>query len=148
MRTVQINDTITVLFQGRTPEGEVFDQADADRPLVFTVGDERIMPAFNAAVLGMREGESKTFTLAPDEAFGPHLPELVQTVPRSRIPGEVSVGAVVAMHMEREGARHRMPAQVIAVEQDTVTVDFNHPLAGRPLTYTVTVQRIAPATSG
>ena len=144
MRTVQLNDTVTVLFEGRTPEGEIFDQASADRPLVFTVGDERIMPAFNAAVLGMHEGESKTFTLAPDEAFGPHLSELVQTVPRSRFPGEVAVGAVVAMHLERDGARHKMPAQVIAVDEETVTVDFNHPLAGRPLTYRVTVQRIAP----
>ena len=142
MDTVQPNDTVTVLFEGRTAEGEIFDQADADRPLVFTVGDERIMPAFAAAIVGMRQGETRTFTLEAEEAFGPHLPELVQTVPRSRFPGEITVDAVVAMDMEREGKRHKMPAQVVAVTDETVTVDFNHPLAGRPVTYTVTIQRI------
>ncbi len=148
MDAVKPHDTVTVLFEGRTADGEIFDQADADHPLVFTLGDERIMPAFAAAIIGMRPGETKTFTVEADRAFGPHLPELVQTVPRSRFNGEITVGAVVSMRMEREGEVHNLPAQVVEVTEETVTVDFNHPLAGQTVTYTVTLQNIVHSGTG
>lgn len=145
---VKTGDTVVVLYDGILENGELFESSETSGPLEFTVGDGSVMPAFDAQVLGMGEGEAKTFRLQPDEAYGPSNPELIHTVDRSVLPGQesLSAGMVLGLTIDHEGKKEQVPALVSAVNGNQVTVDFNHPLAGQPLSYKVTVQSIRPAT--
>jgi len=140
----QAGDSITVTYTGTLPSGEVFDSTGDSAPLEFTIGDGSVMPAFEQRVIGMAEGEQKTFTLSPEEGYGASNPELVHTVRRDILPAsdELRVGMVLALSVERDGRTHKVPATLTALSDTEATVDFNHPLAGQPLTFEVTVTAI------
>ncbi|MBA3015197.1 MAG: peptidylprolyl isomerase [Proteobacteria bacterium] len=144
---VKTGDTVVVLYDGLLDNGELFESSEASGPLEFTVGDGSVMAAFDAQVIGMGEGEIKTFRLPPDEAHGPSNPELIHTVDRAVLPGQesLSVGMILGLTIDHEGKKEQVPATVTSVTDNMVTVDFNHPLAGQPLNYQVTVQSIRPA---
>lgn len=144
---VKTGDTVVVLYDGLLDNDELFESSESSGPLEFTVGDGSIMAAFDTQVIGMSEGETKTFRLTPDEAYGPSNPELIHTVDRSVLPGQgsLSVGMVLGLTIDHEGKKEQVPATVTSVDGSQVTVDFNHPLAGQPLRYKVTVQSIRPA---
>ncbi|MEW6594065.1 MAG: peptidylprolyl isomerase [Thermodesulfobacteriota bacterium] len=150
MQRAQQNDQVTILYNGTLANGEPFESSDDTGPLSFRIGDQSVMPAFEQAVVGMAAGESKTITLSAEEAYGPRREELVIEVPRDTFgPRELSRGMVLGLTMEQEGKPVQMPATVVAVAEQTVTVDFNHPLAGQSLTFTLTLQSIdQPATGG
>ncbi|HSR35855.1 MAG TPA: peptidylprolyl isomerase [Desulfurivibrionaceae bacterium] len=150
MQRAQQNDQVTILYNGKLASGETFESSDDTGPLSFQIGDQSVMPAFEQAVIGMAAGESKTITLAPEEAYGTRREELVLEVPRDTFgPREISRGMVLGLTMEQEGKPVQMPATVVAVADTSVTVDFNHPLAGQTLTFSLTLQAIAqPATGG
>jgi len=143
MQHAQQNDQVTVLYNGQLATGEIFDSSDDTGPLSFTIGDQSVLPAFEQAVVGMAPGESRTITLAPEEAYGPRRDELVLDVPRDTFgQREITQGMVLGLTMEQEGKPVKMPATVVTVTAGTVTVDFNHPLAGQALTFTLTLQSI------
>jgi len=144
---VKTGDTVVVLYDGILDNGELFESSETSGPLEFTVGDGSVMAAFDTQVVGMGEGEVKTFRLQADEAYGPSKTELVHTVDRSVLPGQstLSVGMVLGLTVEHEGKKEQVPALVTAIDGSLVTVDFNHPLAGQAVSYKVTVQSIRPA---
>lgn len=149
MQRAQQNDTVTILYNGRLVTGETFDSSEDAGPLSFQIGDQSVMPAFEQAVIGMATGETKTITLTPEEAYGPRRDELVIEVPRDTSgPRELSRGMVLGLTMEQDGKPQQVPATVVAVAETTVTVDFNHPLAGQTLTFTLTLQSIDQSATG
>lgn len=149
MQRAQQNDQVTLLYNGKLATGDVFDSSEDTGPLSFKVGDESVLPAFEQAVIGMAVGETKSITLSPEEAYGPRQAELVIEVPRDTFgQREVSRGMVLGLTMDKDGQPQQVPATVVAVAKDSVTVDFNHPLAGQTLTFTLTLQSIDQPTSG
>jgi len=145
---VKPGDTVVVVYDGLLDSGDIFESSETSGPLEFTVGEGSVMPAFEEQILGLKEGEQKTFKLAPDEAHGPSNPDLIHTVDRSVLPNpdQLTVGLVLGLTIDHEGKKEKVPAMVTAMNGDQVTVDFNHPLAGQTLTYRVTVQSIAATT--
>lgn len=144
MQPAQPGDQVTIVYDGILASGEVFESSADTGPLEFTLGDGTIMPAFEAAVLGMAAGESKNIKVPPQNAYGQRNEELVHTVPRSAVNTQADLvpGMVIGMTMERDGKAHQVPAMITGVNGDQITVDFNHPLAGQELIYRITVQSV------
>ncbi|MDF1578426.1 MAG: peptidylprolyl isomerase [Desulfurivibrionaceae bacterium] len=147
MRKVKTGDYVTIIYEGALKNGEIFESATEESPFEFTVGRNTVFPSFESGVLGMQAGETRTVTVNPEEAYGPRLEELVQTFKRDVFGDRIDPkpGMVVGMTVQRDGKNQQVPASIIAVENDRVTVDYNHPLAGEELRYRITLQAIAEA---
>ena len=136
MNTVENGNTVSVHYTGTLNDGTQFDSSREREPLSFLVGDGQVIPGFESAVLGMHEGETKTITILAENAYGPKNDQAVQVVERSRFPNgfEGNVGESVT---GQTGEGQAFRATIVSVEENTVTLDFNHPLAGQDLTFEV-----------
>lgn len=144
MRPVQLFDVVSVSYTAALPSGEIIESAPEDKPITLTIGSGRILKAVEASLLGMEPGQSKTVHIQPEDAYGPYLDALVHEVPRSLFAGRIDPkpGMILSLAIEKEGVRQQVPATVLAAGNEIVTVDYNHPLAGRVITYTVTLHAI------
>jgi FKBP-type peptidyl-prolyl cis-trans isomerase 2 len=144
MQPAQLGDRITILYDGKLENDEVFESSSDTGPISFTLGDGSVMPAFEAAIIGMLPGETKIIKIMPENAYGLHIPELVHKVSRAAVNPdcEITPGMVVGLNMEVEGKMQKVPATITSLEGEQVTVDFNHPLAGQELLYRITLQSI------
>lgn len=134
---------VRVTYTGRLGDGTVFDASEGSAgsgsgsgPLEFTIGDGSVIPGFDAAVVGMRPGDRKTVTIPMDEAYGPHLPELVAVIERTEIPEGMDPKPGEHLEVVHEQGQ-TFPVTVVAVSPDTVTLDANHELAGQDLTFDI-----------
>lgn len=136
MATAEQGDTVRVEYTGKLQDGTVFDSSEDTEPLEFTLGDEAVIPGFEEAVDGLEEGESVTTTLEPEMAYGERRDDLVFQVDRSDIRDdiELEVGDELEIH-GRDG--NTFPALVQELGDDKVTLDANHPLAGRTLVFEI-----------
>ena len=136
MNTVENGNTVSVHYIGTLNDGTQFDSSREREPLSFLVGDGQVIPGFESAVLGMQEGETKTVTILAENAYGPKNDQAVQVVERNRFPNgfEGNVGESVT---GQTGEGQAFRATIVSVEENTVTLDFNHPLAGQDLTFEV-----------
>ncbi|MDG6244293.1 MAG: peptidylprolyl isomerase [Methanolobus sp.] len=136
---IKDGDTIKIDYTGTLDDGNVFDSsANHDQPLEFTVGAGQVIPGFEEAVRGMEAGEEKTFRIEPEEAYGEHNPALTQTVPRSLIQCDMELEeGMMLMVGTAEG--QQMPARISEISDENVTLDMNHPLAGKALTFNIKV---------
>lgn len=144
MRAVQLFDTVSVSYTATLPSGEVIESCPENKPITLSIGSGRILKAVEASLLGMQPGQSKTVHIQPEDAYGPYRQALVQEVPRAAFAGRLDPkpGMILSLNMEKNGVQHQVPATVLAAGQETVTIDYNHPLAGRIITYTVTLHAI------
>ena len=139
MRQAASGDTISLHYTGKLDDGSVFDSSvERDEPIRITLGGGEIIPGLESALLGMAEGESRDITLAPADAYGPHDPGLVHTVERDTIPDDIPLEVGSALQAEDPGG-NVMHLTVVALEGDDVTLDANHPLAGKALTFELTL---------
>jgi peptidylprolyl isomerase len=134
-------DTVTVHYTGRLKDGTVFDSSANRDPLEFTLGEGLLIPGFEQAVLGMSPGESKTAEVSADQAYGPHREEMVVEIDRQEFPPhfQPEVGQQLQIP-QSEGQVARLI--VTAVSEQKVTLDANHPLAGRDLTFDIQLVEI------
>ncbi len=148
MQQVKENDQVTVHYQGSLANGEIFESSSDSGPLSFRVGSGTALPSFERAVIGMKPGETRAISIGPEEGYGPRYEELVIRVKRENLgrEQELQPGMVVAMNLEKEGQQHRLPAMIMELDDEHATVDFNHPLAGQELFYSITVTEIRAAT--
>ena len=102
------------------------------------------MPAFEMAVVGMSVGESNDIALQPKEGYGERQKELLQTIDKSVFgdQADLKIGQILNLKMEKDGKPHKVPATIVELGESTVTIDYNHPLAGHTLTYKVTLKSI------
>ncbi|MCB2182024.1 MAG: peptidylprolyl isomerase [Desulfobulbaceae bacterium] len=144
MQTAKPGDTVTVIYDGILENGEIFESSKDTGPLDFQIGKSSVMPGFEQAIIGMKAGETKKIMVEPKEAYGLRQDELVHTLSRSSWDAstEIKPGVVVGMTMEHEGEQHQVPALITEIDGDEVTVDFNHPLAGKKIIYQITLQAI------
>ncbi len=139
MSVVELNAVATVHYTGTLPvSGEVFDTSEGRDPLTFLVGHKQMIPGFEEELMGAEKGERRTFTLEPERAYGQKMEEAIQTIPKDMF-GDIEPEVGMTL-MSDVG-----PFNVTAVEGDTITVDFNHKLAGETLEFSVEVVDVRPA---
>lgn len=141
MTQVKDGDTVKVNYTGKFKEGTVFDSSEGREPLEFQLGKGQLIPGFEKAVIGMKVGESTTVDIPSDQAYGPHREELTQQVPREQFPDdmEFQVGQQFRIGEDEE---HPMIVEITDVSDSTVTLDGNHPLAGKDLVFNIELVEI------
>ncbi len=141
MSTVKANDKVRVHYTGKLNDGQIFDSSVDREPLEFTVGAGQMIPGFDTAVEGMELNEKKTFTLKPEEAYGPVNKDLYHKVERTQLPEDLKpeVGQVLVAGSP-DG--REMQVTVQEVHDDAIVIDANHPLAGKDLTFDVQIVEI------
>ena len=144
MRRVQQGDQVILEYDGTLTDGKAVDSSTDSGPLEFEVGSGNVFPGFEKGILDMAAGETKTITLSPEEAYGLQDEKLLHTVKKDAFGNNVDPkpGMILGMTIEREGGKHKIPALVVDVKGDNVTIDFNHPLAGKTLVYQLTLKAI------
>ena len=142
MAQVKNGDTVKVHYTGKLEDGTVFDSSENREPLEFTVGNAQMIPGFEEAVLGMNKDESKTIQIAPEDAYGQHRQEMVVDVSKDQFPPDLKpeVGMQIQIGHEDGGSTI---ALITNVSEEAVTLDANHPLAGKELTFDIQVVEIA-----
>ena len=142
MSTAKQGDTIQIHYTGTLDDGTVFDSSEGRDPLAFTLGEGQVIPGFERAALGMETGETKTTRIESDDAYGDHNDELVLEVPREQLPDGLEVEVGTALQLQQPDGR-AVPVTVAALDDATITLDANHPLAGEALTFELTLVEIA-----
>ncbi|MFT6457094.1 FKBP-type peptidyl-prolyl cis-trans isomerase [Pseudophaeobacter arcticus] len=136
MTEVKNGDTVRIHYTGTLADGSVFDSSEGRDPLEFTVGSGQVIAGMDAGLPGMRVGDKKRLEIPADEAYGPLNPEARQAIPREGIPDDIPLELGTQLQMQSpEG--HVLPVTVVEVTEATVTLDANHPLAGKDLTFDI-----------
>lgn len=134
---------VTLHFALSLDNGDVVDSTFDKQPATFTVGDGNLLPGFEQALFGLKAGDQRTVRIPPEQGFGQHNPQNVQVMPRSQFEGmELSEGLLVIFN---DAAKTELPGIVKAFDEREVSVDFNHPLAGKALDFRVEVIDVQPA---
>ena len=134
-------DTVKVHYTGKLEDGTVFDSSTDREPLEFTLGRGEVIAGFEEIVVGMQPDESKSATLPPEKAYGPHRPEMVVTVDKERFPKDLNPEVGQQLQM-RQAEGQTIVVAVTGVSESNVTLDANHPLAGKDLTFDVQLVEI------
>jgi peptidylprolyl isomerase len=142
MKQVESGMFVSVDYKGTLTNGDVFDTSHGRQPLEVKMGAGQLITGFENELMGMSLNQKKTFTLDPEEAYGQRNDDLTQNFPRADIPPELNpkVGMTVGMHTP-EG--HQIPAKIVHLDDEKVTLDMNHPLAGESLTFEIEVVGIS-----
>lgn len=133
-------DTVRIHYRGKLVSGEIFDASEGfdgmgeDSPLEFTIGGNQVIPGFESGVVGMTPGETKTVTIPVDQAYGPHNPEMVIVFPREQVPEHVDIALGNQLSLTQEDGS-TFTVVISDVTDATITLDANHPLAGRELVF-------------
>jgi len=138
MSKVKAEDTVQVHYTGKLSDGQVFDSSENREPLEFTLGQGQIIPGFEQGVLDMEIDETKTIQVPVADAYGEHNKDLLHEVPKSQLPEEIKPEVGMALSSKMPDGRE-VPLTVTEVKDEAITVDANHPLAGKDLTFEVKV---------
>lgn len=142
MANVKNGDTVKVHYTGKLKTGEVFDSSrDRGEPLEFTMGARQLIPGFEAAVKGMAPGDTANISISSDEAYGPLRDDLIQQVPRSQFPDDVELKEGMQFQIGQEDTES-MIVTATEVADTFVTLDANHPLAGKDLEFSIELVEI------
>lgn len=130
----QSGDTVRVHYTGTLSDGSEFDSSAGRDPIEFTVGEGNVIPGFEAAVADLEVGGSVTVTIPAAEAYGERDERALQPVPREAFGDGEMPGAGMMVQMVSPEGQH-LNAVIAEIAEDTVLLDFNHPLAGQDLTF-------------
>ena len=134
------NTEVTLHFALHLENGDTVDSTFDKAPATFKVGDGNLLPGFENALFGFKGGDKRTVVVAPENAFGQPNPQNVQIIPRSQFKDmELSEGLLVIFN---DAANTELPGVVKGFDDDQVTIDFNHPLAGKTLTFDVEIKDV------
>lgn len=136
-------DTVLVHYTGTLSDGTMFDSSRDGDPLESVLGKGMLIPGFEEAILGMEEGDAKTVTIQPAQAYGDRVDELVLTLPLSEVPAHLKpeVGMMVQLSSEDDD-EEEFEAVVTDISDTDLTLDANHPLAGEALTFELELVQI------
>jgi FKBP-type peptidyl-prolyl cis-trans isomerase 2 len=144
MNSVQLLDTVSISYTATIPSGEVIESVPDTKPITLVIGSGRVLKAVEASLMGMEPGQTRTVHILPEDAYGPYYEALVHNVARSSFAGRIDPkpGMILSLAIEKDGMEQQVPATVLAASSETVTIDYNHPLAGRTITYAVKLHAI------
>lgn len=134
-------DTVFVHYTGTLGEGEEFDSSRDGDPLRFEFGSEQVIPGFEKAVGSLEPGESTSITIEPEDAYGPRREDLVIEVSRAQIPPGLDPQKGLELELTLDNG-DRVPVSVTKVGEDSITLDANHPLAGKRLQFDIELVKI------
>lgn len=142
MAQVKKGDTVKIHYTGKLEDGKEFDSSKGKEPLKFKIGGAQIIPGFEEAVIGMKKGESKTINISPEKAYGPHKKELVLTVDKSKIPENIKPKKGEQLQLKQSNGQ-TVVVTIAEISGSTITLDANHPLAGKNLIFDIELVEIA-----
>jgi FKBP-type peptidyl-prolyl cis-trans isomerase SlpA len=128
---------VTLHFALKLDNGDVVDSTFDKQPATFKVGDGNLLPGFEQAIYGLKAGDKRSLPIAPEQGFGQGNPQNIQVMPRGQFQNmELSEGLLVIFN---DAANAELPGVVKAFDDSQVTIDFNHPLAGKALSFEVEI---------
>ncbi len=144
MNTIKNGDKVKLNYTGNFDDGTVFDSSEGREPLEFIVGSGQIIKGFNDAVIGMKKGEEKKFHIKSVDAYGEKNTQLLRKVAKNLLPAdrEPQVGMVLGL-VRADGMQTE--ARIVEITDEDITIDLNHPLAGKDLTFIVKIIEIESA---
>ncbi|UCB53108.1 MAG: peptidylprolyl isomerase [Candidatus Zixiibacteriota bacterium] len=141
MAAAKKGDKVKVHYTGSLEDGTVFDTSAERGPYEFTIGESRIVPGFAEAVIGMKPGQSKTVEIPAKNAYGPHRKDMIAKIERSKLPAHLNPEIGQRLRIDQADGQ-KIPATVIKLSASTVTLDANHPLAGKDLIFDIELLEI------
>lgn len=141
MSQAKNGDKVRIHYTGKLDDGTQFDTSEGREPLEFQLGDGGIIPGFEKAVDGMEVGESKSVTIEPEDAYGQRHDQLVQDVPKSALPDDIEPAVGMQLQSQTPDGQP-MNLVVTDVSEEAITVDGNHPLAGKNLNFDIKLVEI------
>ena len=142
MEKVENGIFVSVDYKGTLEDGQVFDTSQGRQPLEIQMGAGQMIKGFETELMGMSLNEKKVFTLAPEHAYGQKDDTLKHSVPRSEVPPDMNLEVGMTVGLTNKEGR-QMPARIIHMDDDKLTMDLNHPLAGKSLTFEIEVVGIS-----
>ena len=136
MVRAKYGDTVKVHYSGILEDGSLFSTTAGLAPVQFTIGEGKIIPGFEEAVVDMQVGEQKVTNIPMERAFGPHREENILVMRRASFPGHLEIEAGSQLKIPIEGDRNAV-ITVIDVSESSVILDMNHPLSGRDLIFDI-----------
>jgi FKBP-type peptidyl-prolyl cis-trans isomerase SlpA len=135
--TIAAGTQVTLHFAIKLENGDVVDSTFDKQPATFKVGDGNLLPGFEQALYGLKAGDKRSLSIAPEQGFGQPNPQNVQVMPRSQFKDmELGEGLLVIFN---DAANAELPGMVQSFDDNQVSVDFNHPLAGKTLSFEVEI---------
>jgi peptidylprolyl isomerase len=129
-------DTVKVNYTGKLSDGSVFDSSSSGDSLEFKIGVGQLIPGFENAVIGMNPGETKTVRLSPEQAYGPHYQEMIIHVDQKQVPPGMEIQFGDQFQLQQENGQ-TVIVTVTEISDAGVTLDANHPLAGKELIFDI-----------
>lgn len=141
MAEAGVGDKVKVHYTGKLGDGTVFDTSDGREPLEFTIGSGEVIPGFEQAVVGMNPGEQLSSDVAAEDAYGERRDDLVFALEREQLPEELDLEVGQRLQLRQQDG-NTFQVTVADLDEQSVTVDANHPLAGRELTFEIELVEI------
>ena len=142
MSKAKNGDTVKIHYMGKLEDGKVFDNSKERQPFEFIVGSGEVMPGIEKGVIGMEPGDTKTIEIPPQEAFGQRREELVIEIAKSELPDHTTPTKGQRLRMRQPDGGH-IDLIIIDVNEERITLDANHPLAGHTLFFDLELVEIA-----
>jgi len=141
MANAQKGDKVFVHYVGKLDDGSVFDSSINSNPLEFTIGDGSIIPGFEEAIIGLEEGQKKSFTVKSEDAYGPYYNERVIVINKTQLPPDLDPQIGDKLQGQQPDGSVVL-FSVIDRNEDEITLDGNHPLAGKDLNFEIELVKI------
>jgi|TARA_B110000438_G_C15803972_1_gene646428 FKBP-type peptidyl-prolyl cis-trans isomerase SlpA len=135
---VELNKNVSVHYTGKLKDGSIFDSSVDREPLSFTVGEGKLIPGFENGIVGMKVNEKKLIEIPSNEAYGDVRDELIQEVAKTNLPEELTPEVGMQLQSNAEDGSTLL-VTIVKVEDESVVVDANHPLAGKDLVFDIEV---------
>lgn len=136
MSKAKTGDAVSVHYTGKLEDGTIFDSSISREPLAFEIGKGQMIPGFEKAVMGMEVGEKTTVTLAPEDAYGERMEDRIVKFDKSQIPGDIPTDIGTQLSINQPNGQ-QIPAIVTDADETSITLDANHPLAGKALVFDI-----------
>ena len=134
MTQVKSGDTVKVHYTGKLEDGTVFDSSSGRDPLEFKIGGGQVIKGFDAGVTGMAVNDKKTINIPVDEAYGQHRADMILEIPKAQFPEDIKPEEGQKLQLRQQNGQI-MVVTVTKVADESVTLDANHHLAGKPLVF-------------
>ena len=138
---IQKGNKVKLDYEGKLEDGTVFDSSkrqDQHTPLEFTIGEQMVIPGFENAIIGMEKDQEKKITLEPKDAYGERNEMMVQKIPKDKLPEEIKPEKGMVLALKAPDGK-QVPVPIVDVSETEVTLDMNHPLAGKKLVFNIKI---------
>ena len=141
MAQAKAGDTVRVHYEGQLSDGTIFDSSLEREPIEFILGQDTVIPGFEQALIGMEVGESKDVSIPPEDGFGEYSEDLVVNIEKSILPPDINPELGMQLEVSSEEETPRV-FTIAEIAEDSVTLDGNHPLAGKEIAFKIELLEI------